>query len=73
MNQTLDRKRLENIAEPQEMPMIFGGDALYGGQTNARFRHEGMVGIAYSDGHVNLLPQADWNSWWREQPGGAPP
>ncbi|GEM_PF-766893 len=72
MNQALDRKLLGDIAMPAETPMIFGGDALYGGQTNARFRHEGTAGVAYSGGHVRLVPQADWDAWWQQQPGSGP-
>ncbi len=72
MNQALDGKLLKHTAAPAETPMIFDGDELSGGQTNARFRHEGTVGVAYSDGHVRLVPQADWDAWWQQQPGSGP-
>ncbi len=72
MNQALDGKLLKHTAAPAETPMVFDGDALSGGQTNARFRHDGAVGVAYSDGHVRLVPQADWDAWWQQQPGSGP-
>ena len=68
----IGERSLGTFASPAEQVMVFEGNALFGGESDAQFRHEGALGVAYTDGHVKLLPEADWHAWWQQQPDATP-
>jgi prepilin-type processing-associated H-X9-DG protein len=65
MNAALDRRSLLNVARPAEEIGLFDGSAPVGGSDAASFRHAGHLVAGWVDGHVRMIPEDEWETWWR--------